>query len=80
MMIYSENAPELETASHRALHRPRLNRVNPRKEFFRTDIELIRKIVEEHHGVVEYVADAAALQYRQSVTMSDEDGAFIEQV
>jgi hypothetical protein len=34
--------------------------------------------VKEHHGEVEYVADAEALQYRQSLAMTDEDQEFIE--
>lgn len=79
MMIYSEDAPSLETQLHHALHRLRVNRINPRKEFFRTDLDAIRRVVEEHHGVVEYVADAEALEYHQSQSMSDEDFEFIEE-
>jgi len=36
MMISSDNAPTLENALHRTLHRLRINKVNPRKEFFKT--------------------------------------------
>jgi hypothetical protein len=36
--------------------------------------------VKEHHGEVEYFADAEALQYRQSLTMTDEDQEFVENV
>ena len=35
-------------------------------------------IVEENHGEVSYVADAEALQYRESLSISDEDFQFIE--
>ena len=80
MMISCEDAPHLENALHVALRRYTINRVNPRKEFFRIDIETIRALVEEHHGVVEYVADPEALQYRESLTMSVEDQEFIERV
>lgn len=80
MMISCENAPSLENALHRELHHHRVNAVNPRKEFFRTDIEAIRAVVERHHGVVEYVADPEALEYRQSLTMSLDDKDYIEQV
>lgn len=80
MMISSDDAPSLENALHRELHRLRLNKANPRKEFFRTNIEDIHRIVGDHHGEVEYVADAEALEYRQSVDMSDEDLEFIEHV
>jgi hypothetical protein len=50
-----------------------VNRINFRKEFFRVDLETIRAVVEEHHGVVEYVADAEALQYRESLKISPDD-------
>jgi hypothetical protein len=36
--------------------------------------------VTERHGDVEYVADPEALQYRQSLSMSDDDEEFIESV
>jgi exonuclease VII large subunit len=80
MMISSDNAPAMENALHHAMHKARLNRVNPRKEFFRGDIESIRQVVEEHHGQVDYVADPEALEYRQSISMSDEDSEYIESV
>ena len=38
------------------------------------------EIVRENHGEVQYVADAEALQYRQSLSMPEEDQQFIEQV
>jgi hypothetical protein len=80
MMISSDNAPELETALHRKLFRMRINKTNPRKEFFKMDIAAIYEVVKEHHGEIEYVADAEALQYRQSLTMTDEDQQFVESV
>lgn len=80
MMIATEDAPNLEKALHQAFHKTRLNKTNPRKEFFRTSIDEILKVVKDNHGEVEYQADAQALQYRQSLEMSDEDTEFIEQV
>jgi len=80
MMISCDNAPTLETALHQSLFKQQVNRTNPRKEFFKTDIDSIVRIVHENHGEVEYVADAEALQYRQSLTMPDEDQQFIAHV
>jgi len=80
MMISANDAPALENALHRKLFRLRVNKTNPRKEFFRTDIAAIYQIVKDHHGEVQYVADAEALQYRQSLTMTDEDQEFVESV
>lgn len=80
LMIASDDAPSLESELQRALHKCRVNKTNPRKEFFRTTIEHIIQIVKEHHGDVQYVADPEALQYRQSVAMTDDEQEFIEQV
>ena len=41
MMVSCNDAPALENALHRELHKRRLNRVNFRKEFFRVDLESI---------------------------------------
>ena len=80
MMISCEDAPLLENAIHRGLLNQQVNKTNPRKEFFRADLDAIVAIVREHRGDVQYVADAEALQFRQSLTMSDDDLEFIEHV
>ena len=80
MMIFSEDAPKLEYTLHQALHTYRVNRVNFRKVFFRVDLETIRAVVEKNHGVVEYIADAEALQYRESLNISDEEFDFLAKV
>jgi hypothetical protein len=80
MMISCDNAPALENALHKRFLKHQINRTNPRKEFFRTDIESIAAVVKENHGEVSYMADPEALEYRQSLTMTDEDQEFIEHV
>ena len=80
MMISSDDAPTLEHSLHQELRRSRINKTNPRKEFFKTSIDMIRKIVKEHHGEVQYVADPEALQFRQSLSMPDDDQDFLERV
>ncbi|HET6329092.1 MAG TPA: GIY-YIG nuclease family protein [Planctomycetaceae bacterium] len=80
MMISCKDAPTLECALHRKLFKLRINKANPRKEFFKTDIATIASVVKEHHGEIDYIADAEALQYRQSLEMSDEDQQFVESV
>jgi DNA repair exonuclease SbcCD ATPase subunit len=79
MMVYSEDAPKLENALHLALHRGRLNKLKPRKEFYHADLDSIVQIVRENHGEVEYRADAEALEYRQSLVASDEDLKVVEE-
>ncbi len=78
MMISCDDAPSLENAIHRELHKQRMNKVNFRKEFFRVDLDSIRKIVEASHGVADYVAEPDAFEYRESLNMGDEDYEFIE--
>lgn len=78
MMVSCNDAPALENALHREFHRQRVNRVNFRKEFFRVDLDAIRTVVESMQGEVTYRATAEALQYRESLTMSDEDFDFVE--
>ncbi len=73
MMISCDDAPSLENALHRELHKQRVNKVNFRKEFFRADFDSIRRIVTSQHGEVEYHAEPEALQYRESIRMPDED-------
>ena len=80
MVVSSDDAPALENAIHRKLYKHKINKINPRKEFFRIDLNEIVKVVKEHHGEVEYIADAEALEYRQSVTMTEDDIRFVEYV
>jgi DNA repair exonuclease SbcCD ATPase subunit len=80
MMISCNDAPKLEYALHRNLFKVRINKANPRKEFFKTDVATIARIVKEHHGDIQYLADAEALQYRQSLEMSNDDHEFVESV
>jgi hypothetical protein len=80
MMISCDDAPALENAIHKEFHLRRVNRVNPKKEFFRVEIDAIQKFVTAKHGAVEYVAEPEALEYRQGLGMSVADQEYIEQV
>ncbi len=79
MMIKTDDAPALEATLHRIFHKQRVNKANPRKEFFRASIEDIVAAVREHHGEVEYKADAEALEWMASQTMTEQDLAETEQ-
>ena len=79
MMIACQDAPALENSLHRALHHFRVNKVNLRKEYFRTDRATIERLVEQHHGKVEYlVCDDFAEQYFNSQKVTPEMEAEIE--
>ena len=79
MMISSDNAPALEHALHQDLHRFLVNKVNPRREFFKVDIDTVARLVEKHYGKVEYVATPEALEYNESLNMTDEDFDYVSQ-
>jgi hypothetical protein len=80
MMVACDNAPSMENELHKRFNNHRLNKVNFRKEFFAVSIEDIRRAVEDLHGEVEYVAEPEALQYRESVTMTDEQFALVTEI
>ncbi|MHC5175036.1 GIY-YIG nuclease family protein [Serratia rhizosphaerae] len=71
-MISCDDAPALEAVLHNKLGNDRMNKVNLRKEFFKTDLDKIIQCVEEHHGKIEYVANPAALQYYRSLELNNE--------
>lgn len=78
MMIKCDNAPRLENALHQQFHHRRVNRINPRKEFFRVTIDEIVAVVRANHGEVEYKADAEALEFTNSQMATDADLEEIE--
>ncbi len=72
-MIYSENAPELESALHQHFANRRVNLVNLRREFFRVTLDEIRVAVAQEFGQVTFVLVPEAEQYRQTMAMSKDE-------
>lgn len=68
-VIYSNDAPGLESVLHRAFQNRRINRVNERKEFFNVTIDEIAQVVRQHHAEIELTRVAEAKEYRQSLAM-----------
>lgn len=68
-MIWSENAPALETALHREFIQVQINKVNPRKEFFRLGIAEIRRVVEGMGLEASWTMAAEAQEYRESLAI-----------
>lgn len=65
-MIYSEDAPALETALHKHFESRRLNLINLRREFFRVTLDDIRDAVEKHFGVITFVTVPKAEEFRRT--------------
>ena len=69
-LIFSEDAPALEAALHRAFESKKLNMVNTRREFFKVSLDEIKTVVQRHYDkTVEFIDVPAAEQYRQSLLM-----------
>lgn len=69
-MIYSEDAPSLENALHKKFNDLRLNKVNPRKEFFRVSLGDIRAATQEMGLTAQFTMLAQAQEYRESLAMA----------
>ena len=66
-MIFSNDAPKLETALHNAFADKKINLVNGRKEFFRVSLEEIKKVVKENYDKsVDFINVPEAEQFRTS--------------
>jgi hypothetical protein len=69
-MIFSDDAPSLENALHKAFDDRRLNLINLRREFFQVKLEEIEDIVKRNFNKpVEFTKLANAEQYRQSLML-----------
>lgn len=68
-MIFSEDAPRLEAALHRAFDSRRVNRINLRKEFFRVSLDEIQKVALNQKADIQFTLAAEAKDFRQSQAM-----------
>jgi DNA repair exonuclease SbcCD ATPase subunit len=69
-MLYSEDAPALEKEFHRRFDRESVNKVNPRKEFFRVSLAEIKQMVDTK-GItdIHWTMKAEAAEYRESIAI-----------
>jgi len=68
-MIYSENAPELESSLHQFMNEGRVNLVNQRKEFFQVTLDEIEKFVKNRGFSIEFTKLAEAKEYRETLSL-----------
>lgn len=69
-LIFSDNAPQLETALHKAFENKKVNMINGRREFFNVSLDEIEKVVKENYDkTVDFIYIAEAQQYRESLKM-----------
>lgn len=69
-MIFSDDAPALEAALHKAFEDRKLNMVNTRREFFNVTLDEIKEVVKKNFDkTVEFIDEPDAEQYRISQKM-----------
>lgn len=68
--IFSDDAPKLENALHKAFENKKLNMINSRREFFNVTLEEIEAVVKQNFDkTVEFTRIAPAEQYRESIKL-----------
>jgi hypothetical protein len=71
-MIYADDAPALERQLHKKFLKSQLNKINPRKEFFRLGINDIKNYI-DHIGITcKWTLAAEAKQYRETLKLEEE--------
>lgn len=68
-MIWSEDAPGLERALHKEFIRAQVNKINPRKEFFRIGLADLRHAIESRGIETSWTMAALAQEYRETLTI-----------
>jgi len=67
-MIFSDDAPGLETILHKYFNEKRVNKVNLRKEFFKVDLDEIKQVVlKNHNATVKFIDIPEATEYRATL-------------
>lgn len=69
-IIFSDDAPKLENTLHKYFRKNEVNKMNTRKEFFKVNLEEIKKVVlKEHNDTVRFEMHPEAYQYRESLKL-----------
>lgn len=72
-LIFSDDAPALETLLHRHFQEQKVNKVNNRKEFFRVSLDEIKTLVlENHNSTVKFIDIPEATEYRETLKLEAE--------
>ena len=67
-MIFSEDAPALETALHQTFDKKRVNLINSRKEFFRVSLDEIENTVKvNYNNTVSFTKIPIAKEYNETI-------------
>ena len=73
VMLYSDNAPELENALHKLVQDRTINLVNLRREFYQdVDLDVVETFVKQRGLSAQFIRIAEAREYRQSVAIKSQ--------
>ena len=73
-MIFSTDAPELESKLHQIFDKNCVNRINTRKEFFHVSLDKIEEAVKDNFdNTVEFTRIPAAKEYNESMRMIESE-------
>ena len=71
-LIFSDDAPALEAALHKAFENRKVNMINTRREFFNVTLDEIESVVKKNYDkTVEFTKFAPAEQYRESLKIKE---------
>ena len=71
-LIFSDDAPKLESALHHAFESKKVNMINGRREFFRVTLDEIKNVVNENYDkTVDFIMIPQAEQYRETQKIID---------
>ncbi len=68
-LIYTEDAPKLESELQKAFASRRVNMINERREFFRVPLTEIAEAVRRHDARIEFTELAEAREYRETLAL-----------
>ena len=75
-MIFSEDAPALESSLHKHFEKNSINRVNPRKEFFKVSLDKIEEYVKANYSqTTRFTKIPIASEYRQSMEIVEKEAS-----
>jgi hypothetical protein len=77
-MIYSEDAPTLENALHKAFATKKVNMLNYRKEFFKVTLDEIEQKAKEIGLETEFTRLPEAMEYRETLAILEKLNSTVE--
>lgn len=72
-IIFTEDAPSLESELHKRFDATRLNLVNGRKEFFSVSTNEVKQVLAELNLEHQFIDDAEAREYKETIAIRDRE-------